>query len=129
MAVDRILHRDRLCGGVEMRDDLMPEQVEVDPVIARTPLGTAKNLAIEMAGGGQVVDRKGEVEGRRVMEEARKAGCVLPPFPPRRGSLAHICSRVEAGSDRRSRLRLLALSLDRGEDSGSLPACWLAQLG
>ncbi len=72
MAIDRVLDRDRLGRRIEMRDDLMPEQVEVDPVIARPPLGTAQHLAIEMAGGGQVVDRKGKVE--RTQGHGRKLG-------------------------------------------------------
>ncbi len=51
MAVDRILDRDRLCGGIEMRDDLMAEQVKVDPVTARPPLRTTQHGAVEFAGG------------------------------------------------------------------------------
>jgi len=36
----------------EMRDDLMPEKLKIDPVIAGSSLGAAKQTAIEGARGG-----------------------------------------------------------------------------
>jgi hypothetical protein len=39
MAVDRIADRDRLRAGIEMRDDLVAEQVEIDPASALRPSG------------------------------------------------------------------------------------------
>ena len=63
MAVDRILHRHRPRGGIEVRDDLVPVEIEVDPVIGRSPFGTAHHPPVEIARGGEIMDRKGEVEG------------------------------------------------------------------
>ena len=63
MTVDRVGGRDRLRGGVKVRDDLMAEQVEVDPLRRRAPLGAAEQRALNAARGGKVVDREGEMEG------------------------------------------------------------------
>ncbi len=46
----------------EMRDDLVPEEIEIHPVIRAAALGTAQQLAVKGTRGGNVVDRKGEVE-------------------------------------------------------------------
>ena len=62
VAVDRILDRDRLRGGIEMRDDLMPEQVEIDPRVAAAPFRAAERAAVESTRGSEVVDGKGEVK-------------------------------------------------------------------
>ena len=62
MAVDRIRDRDRFRGGIEVRDDLMPEQVEIDPRVGAAPFGAAERAAVESARGGEVVDRESEVE-------------------------------------------------------------------
>jgi hypothetical protein len=52
------------CGsGLEVGDDLVAEEVEVDPVIGAAAFGTAENLAIKEAGGGEIVDGKGDVKG------------------------------------------------------------------
>ena len=48
-----------------MRDDLMPEKVEIDPAIGAAPFATAKHVAIESAGGVEVVDRKRKVKGAK----------------------------------------------------------------
>ena len=45
-----------------MGDDLVAEEVEVDPVVSAAALGTAQDGAIEMAGGGEIVNREGDVE-------------------------------------------------------------------
>ncbi len=60
--VDLVRDRNRLRRRVEMRDDLVAVEVEVDPLVARPPLGTAENVAVEAASGGEIMDRKGEVE-------------------------------------------------------------------
>src|SRR3546814_18770479 len=48
-----------------MRDDLMAEEIEVDPFFRAPPLRAAEQPAIEGARGGEIVDGKGEVEGRQ----------------------------------------------------------------
>jgi hypothetical protein len=48
-----------------MRDDLMAVEIEVDPMVRAPALGAAEKLAVEATRGGEIVDRKGEVEGRQ----------------------------------------------------------------
>jgi hypothetical protein len=62
VTVDRVVMVGRTRRG-EVSDDLMAEQVEVDPLVARATFGAAEQFAIEPARGGEVVDREGEVEG------------------------------------------------------------------
>ena len=45
-----------------MGDDLVAEQVEVDPAVGTAPLGAAEHAAIKGSGGAKIVDGKGEVE-------------------------------------------------------------------
>lgn len=66
MTVDRIAGRLRPGIGVEVRDDLVPAKIEVDPVVAAAPLAAAQHVAIEGACRRQIVDRKGEVEGAKL---------------------------------------------------------------
>jgi hypothetical protein len=47
-----------------MRDDLVTEEIEIDPVIARAALRAAKNAGVERARGCEVVNRKGKMEAR-----------------------------------------------------------------
>ena len=59
-----------------MGDDLVAVEIEVDPVLGAAPFGAAQQLAVEAARGGQIVDRKGEMEGRQghafeLFEQAR----------------------------------------------------------
>ena len=56
--------RERLARGVEMRDELMSEEIEVHPLDRRAPLRTAETHAVERARGAEVVDRDGEMERR-----------------------------------------------------------------
>lgn len=63
MAIDGIFDRNRLCRGIEMRDDLVPEQVEVDPLSGASPFGTAQYTAIKGARRRQIVNGKGQVKG------------------------------------------------------------------
>ena len=62
MAIHRVGDRDRLCCGVKMGDDLMPEQVEIYPLRGTAALRTTQHATVKTAGGGKVVDGKGEVE-------------------------------------------------------------------
>ena len=48
-----------------MGDDLVAEEIEVDPFIRAAAFGAAEQAAVEVARGGEIVDRKGEVEGRQ----------------------------------------------------------------
>jgi hypothetical protein len=49
-----------------VRDDLMAAEVEVDPFGRTAAFRTAEQAAVEGAGGGEVVDGEGDVEGREV---------------------------------------------------------------
>ena len=49
--------------GREMSDDLVAAQVEVDPLLRAASLGTAEQLAVEAPRFGEIVHRKGEMEG------------------------------------------------------------------
>ena len=46
-----------------MGDQLVPEEIEIDPFGGRAPLGTAETNAVERARGSDVVHRYREVEG------------------------------------------------------------------
>ena len=46
-----------------MGDDLVAEEIEVDPVRRASPFRAAEQAAVEGAGGVEIVDREGEVEG------------------------------------------------------------------
>ena len=50
-------------GRGEVGDDLVAEEVEVDPLGAGPAFRTAQQAAVERARRGEVVDREGEVEG------------------------------------------------------------------
>jgi len=52
-------------GGIawlEVGDDLVAEEVEVDPLVGAAAFGTAEDGAVEVAGAGEVVDREGDVK-------------------------------------------------------------------
>jgi hypothetical protein len=49
-----------------MRDDLVTEKIEIDPMRVAPALGTAEQAAVEPAGGVEIVNWKCEVEGRNV---------------------------------------------------------------
>jgi hypothetical protein len=46
-------------------DDLVAVEIEVDPVVRTSSLGALQQVPIETTGGGDIVDRKGEVEWRK----------------------------------------------------------------
>ena len=63
VAVDGIVMLNRCVRRrLVMRDDLVAEEVEVDPLLRAAALGTAEDGAVEVARGGEIVDGKGVVE-------------------------------------------------------------------
>jgi hypothetical protein len=65
LAVDRIGGASANCVGSEMGDDLVTVEVEIDPMARAATFRTAEQLAVETAGRGEIVDRKGKVKRRR----------------------------------------------------------------
>ena len=47
-----------------MRNDLVTEEIEIDPVVARAAFRAAENAGVERARGREVVNRKGKMEAR-----------------------------------------------------------------
>ena len=47
-----------------MSDDLVAEEIEIDPMLSASTFAAAEQFAVKVAGGGKVVDRKGKVERR-----------------------------------------------------------------
>jgi hypothetical protein len=45
-----------------MRDDLMAEKIEIDPIVRRAPFATSQKLSIEGACFDEIVDRECEME-------------------------------------------------------------------
>lgn len=64
MAIDSIVGILKAAFGREVRNDLMPEQIEVDPAVTGSSFRAFKQTAIEHACLFQVMYRKGEVEAR-----------------------------------------------------------------
>ena len=50
-------------AGFEVGYDLVAEEVEVDPFVGAAAFGAGQYFAVEAAGGGQVIDGEGYVEG------------------------------------------------------------------
>jgi hypothetical protein len=48
-----------------MGDNLVAEQVEIDPLLRAPPLGASEELAIEASGSSKIVDRKRKVKRRQ----------------------------------------------------------------
>lgn len=67
VAVDCVAVRVGEVGGAgfEVGDDLVAEEVEVDPMPGAAALGAAEDGAVEVAGGCEVVDGEGDVEGTK----------------------------------------------------------------
>jgi hypothetical protein len=68
MAVHRIMMRGRPASirpraRMDMRDDLVPIEIEVDPFVRTAPLRTAEQIAVKGARGDKIMDRKGQVQG------------------------------------------------------------------
>jgi hypothetical protein len=45
-----------------MRDDLVAEEIEIEPIVRRAPFATSKKLSIEGACFGEIVNRECEME-------------------------------------------------------------------
>ena len=66
-----------------MGDELVTEEVEVDPGVGGPALGTANELPVEVSGLGEVVDRYGEVESRtRIAHQAKGTDSSPDPSEP-----------------------------------------------
>src|SRR5262245_9518233 len=61
LAVDFVETR-RPPRGIEMRDELMAEEVEVDPLVRAAALGTTEQPTVERARCGQIVNRNRKME-------------------------------------------------------------------
>ena len=47
-----------------MRDDLVTEEIKINPVVARASFGTAEQAGVERARFGEIVHREGKMETR-----------------------------------------------------------------
>jgi hypothetical protein len=63
VAIDGIVVGVGFCGGLQVGDDLVAEEIEVDPLGGAAAFGTAQSCSVEGAGGFEVVDGKGNVKG------------------------------------------------------------------
>jgi len=52
-------------------------EVEVDPLLRAAPFATAEKLAVEAPRGGEIVDRKGKMEGRQAHAIALRGAAPL----------------------------------------------------
>ena len=59
---------------VQVGDDLVAEEIEVDPPLVAATFGTSQDPAIEGAGGLEVVHGKGEMKWRGVHSIGRALG-------------------------------------------------------
>ena len=81
LAVDGIGRTAPHLLGREMGDDLMAEQVEIDPMVGAAPFGAAEQPSVEAARGTEVVDRKGKMERRQAHSAClRGAVEIVEPF-------------------------------------------------
>ena len=72
MAIHRICMRRRgLHPGLKMSDDLMAEEVEIDPLVRASPFVASKQRTIEGSRGSKIVDREGDV--KRCERHAKKS--------------------------------------------------------
>ena len=49
----------------EMRDDLMAVEIEIDPLVGTAPFRTAEQFAVELARGGEAMNRKRQMKRRQ----------------------------------------------------------------
>jgi len=56
-----------------VHDHLVSEEVEIHPFVGAAPFRAAEQAPVEFTGGGEIVDRDGEVErlGHRLLEILR----------------------------------------------------------
>jgi len=64
VAVDRVVVTGSGHARLHMRDDLVAEEIVVDPAVRRAALREAENHAIKVSRGLKIVDRKGDMERR-----------------------------------------------------------------
>jgi hypothetical protein len=57
-----LIEVQRLTARIEMRDELMSEEIEVDPFVRTAPFRAAETPAIEAPGDVQVVNRDRQVK-------------------------------------------------------------------
>ena len=61
-------------GGADpVRDDLVPVEIEIDPVVGRAAFGATEESAVEAARLAEIGNRKGKVEARVVRR--RQVSC------------------------------------------------------
>ena len=76
-------------AGDEMGDDLVAEEIEIDPFVRAAPLRAAEQPAVKGARRGEIVDREGEMEWRHDPPLAPipakwERGLAAEPLPPAR---------------------------------------------
>ena len=77
VAVDWVAGGGEIAGsgfGFAVGDDLVAEEVEVDPDVGAAAFRAAEDDSVEVARGGEVVDRKGYVEGTESHGEMIRGG-------------------------------------------------------
>ena len=62
----------RASARLVVRNDLVTEEVEVDPLRGATAFRTAKGGAVKMARGGEIVDGEGDVERGKGQRDLRE---------------------------------------------------------
>lgn len=66
MAIDGIMVPVALTRAwLQMSDDLVTEEIEIDPLRGTPAFRTAQCRSIELTSGFEVVNRKGDVKGRQ----------------------------------------------------------------
>jgi hypothetical protein len=63
VAINIASFRHRAFLGREVGHNLMTIKIEIDPMIGRTPFFTPQQVKIELAGSGEIVGGKSEMEG------------------------------------------------------------------
>ncbi len=63
LPIDPVVMDRGLLARIEVRDELMAEEIKIDPFRGAATLGAPQQLSIEGAGGRQVVYGNGEVKG------------------------------------------------------------------
>jgi predicted regulator of amino acid metabolism with ACT domain len=66
MAIDRVVMWIAAAGiRLQMGDDLMAEEIEVDPLRRAAAFGAAERRSVKMPGGSKVVNRKSDMKGSK----------------------------------------------------------------
>ncbi len=65
-----------------MRDDLVAEEIEIDPLLGAASLGTSENRTVKVPGGSEIIDRESEVKrAKHPLMIHPAAGAEAPPTP------------------------------------------------